>query len=70
MVHGSGACEKNVGSHILSCPVTQVLDAEIRRAFLRSHYNLKIHGEAILTEMLNSLQAIRNRRMLWSLDVI
>ena len=34
------------------------------------HYNLKIHGEAILTEMLNSLQAIRNRRMLWSLDVI
>jgi site-specific DNA recombinase len=47
-----------------------VLDAEIRRAFLRSHYNLKIHGEAILTEMLNSLQAIRNRRMLWSLDVI
>ena len=47
-----------------------MLDAEIRRAFLRLHYNLKIHGEAILTEMLNSLQAIRNRRMLWSLDVI
>ena len=63
------SCRKH-NEDILSCPVTQVLDAEIRRAFLRSHYNLKIHGEAILTEMLNSLQAIRNRRMLWSLDVI
>ena len=63
------SCRKH-NEDILSCPVTQVLDAEIRRAFLRLHYNLKIHGEAILTEMLNSLQAIRNRRMLWSLDVI
>lgn len=63
------SCRKH-NEDIQSCPVTQVPDAEIRRAFLRLHYNLKIHGEAILTQMLNSLQAIRNRRMLWSLDVI
>lgn len=30
----------------------------------------KHHGEPIFTQMLASLQAIRNRRMLWSLDVI
>ena len=47
-----------------------MLDAEIREAFLRLYYNLKIHGEVILSEMLTSLQTIRNRRMLWSLDVI
>lgn len=39
-------------------------------AFLQLYYNLKHHGEPILTKMTTSLQAIRNRRMLWSLDVI
>lgn len=29
-----------------------------------------LHRTSILTQMLNLLQAIRNRRMLWSLDVI
>ena len=32
--------------------------------------SLKHHGNPILNTMLTSLQAIRNRRMLWSLDVI
>ena len=32
------SCRKH-NEDILSCPVTQVLDAEIRRAFLRLHYN-------------------------------
>ena len=47
-----------------------MLDAEIREAFLRLYYNLKVYGEVLLSEMLTSLQTIRNRRMLWSLDVI
>ena len=45
-------------------------DFEKANAFIRLYYKLKHHGEPILTEMTTSLQAIRNRRMLWSLDVI
>ena len=63
------SCRKH-NEDIQSCPVTQVLDAEIREAFLRLYYNLKTHGEVLLSEMLTSLQTICNRRMLWSLDVI
>lgn len=37
---------------------------------LDDYYKLKHHGEPILMGMITSLQAIRNRRMLWSLDVI
>ena len=39
-------------------------------SFLRLYYKLKHHGEPILSQILSSLQTIRNRRMLWSLDVI
>lgn len=39
-------------------------------SFLRLYYKLKHHGEPILSQMLSSLQTIRNHRMLWSLDVI
>lgn len=55
---------------ILNCPVAQVPDAELRASFLRFYYNLKMHGEAIFSEMLLSLQIIRNRRMLWSQDIV
>lgn len=48
----------------------QIQEAKIEEAFLRLYYNLKHHGEPILSQMLTSLQAIRTRRMLWSLDVI
>ena len=54
----------------LSCPVTQVPDTEIREAFLRFYYKLKQHKESILTPMLNSLQSILQRRMLWSEDIM
>lgn len=50
--------------------MVQIQEAKIEEAFLQLYYNLKHHGEPILTEMTTSLQAIRNRRMLWSLDVI
>ena len=53
-----------------ACTLKQIPDAEIRQAFLRLYYKLKHHGEPMLSQMLISLQAIRNRRMLWSLDVI
>lgn len=50
--------------------MVQIQEAKIEEAFLQLYYNLKHHGEPILTEMTTSLRAIRNRRMLWSLDVI
>ncbi|TCL56761.1 recombinase family protein [Allofournierella massiliensis] len=49
---------------------TPIAEDEITNAFIRLYYKLKHHGEPILMEMITSLQAIRNRRMLWSLDVI
>ena len=56
--------------HGLKCGITPIAEDEITNAFIRLYYKLKHHGEPILTEMTTSLQAIRNRRMLWSLDVI
>ena len=53
-----------------SCPVTQVPDTEIREAFLRFYYKLKHHRDIILTPMLNSLQSILQRRMLWSENIM
>lgn len=52
------------------CKVTQIPEEEIHAAFLRLYHKLKLHGELILTQMLLDLQAVRNRRMLWSIDVI
>lgn len=52
------------------CSMEQIQEAKVEEAFLRLYYNLKHHGKSILTQMLTSLQTIRNRRMLWSLDVI
>ena len=52
------------------CFITQIPQDAFYRAFLSLYYKLKHYGEPILTEMITSLQVIRNRRMLWSLDVI
>ena len=49
---------------------TPIAEDEITNAFIRLYYKLKHHGEPILMGMITSLQAIRNRRMLWSLDAI
>ena len=56
--------------HGLKCGITPIAEDEITNAFIRLYYKLKHHGEPILMGMITSLQAIRNRRMLWSLDVI
>lgn len=44
--------------------------SEIEEAFCRLHFKIKKHSNIILGQMLTSLQRIRNKRMLWSLDVI
>lgn len=53
-----------------NCPITQIAEAQIEEAFCRLYYTLKENSEVILGRMLTSLQTIRSRRMLWSLDVI
>ncbi len=53
-----------------ACPVTRIAETEVQAAFLRLYYKLKHQGQAILKQMLGSLQTIRSRRMLWSLDIV
>ena len=43
---------------------------EIHAAFLRMYHKLRLHGEQILKQMLYDLQTVRERRMLWSLEII
>ena len=52
------------------CAVKQIPQTAFYNAFCRLYYNLKQYGNPILNAMLTSLQTIRNRRMLWSSDVI
>ena len=52
------------------CPVTQIPEETIQAAFLRLYHKLMLHGEAILTQLLSDLQTIRERQLLWSVDVI
>lgn len=53
-----------------ACSLPPIPEEELRKAFLRLYFNLKHQGNAILCEMITYLQTIRNRRMLWSEDVI
>lgn len=52
------------------CGVTQIPNSELCDAFLRLYYNLKHSGADILPQMLADLQTIRERKMLWSSDVV
>lgn len=47
----------------------QVPECQLEAAFMRLYYKLKIRSD-ILKQMQASLTEIRNRRMLWSLDVV
>ena len=49
-----------------ACVMEQIPESQIEEAVLRLYYNLKHHGEPILSQMITSLLTIRNRRMLWS----
>jgi len=52
------------------CPMRQIPEEEIFAAFLRLYHKLRLHGEPILKQMLSDLRSVRERRMLWSMDII
>ena len=52
------------------CPSGRIPEEEIHAAFLRVYHKLRLHGEPILKQMLSGLQSVRERRMLWSLEII
>ena len=52
------------------CPSERIPEVEIHAAFLRVYHKLRLHGEPILKQMLSDLQTVRERRMLWSLEII
>ena len=53
-----------------ACPITQIPETQIQQAFLRLYYNLKHQGSHILPDLITNLQSIRERKFLWSVDVI
>ena len=52
------------------CLITPVRETQIHASFCRLYYKLKHQSIPILEQMLTSLQLIRNRRMLWSPDIV
>ncbi len=52
-----------------TCSLHQIPETEIEKAFLKLYYKLKHHPEPLL-QMEDTLQTIRSRRMLWSLDIV
>ena len=53
-----------------ACPVKPIPEDSIQKAFLRLYYKLKHQAQPLLSEMLANLQNVRNKRMLWSADVV
>ena len=53
-----------------NCTITPIAETALAAAFCCLHFKLKKQGTSILGRMLTKLQTIRNRRMLWSLDII
>lgn len=53
-----------------TCSVPQIAEEQIYTAFLRIYHKLRLHGEPILKQMISNLQTIRERRMLWRLDIV
>lgn len=52
------------------CPSGWIPEEAIHAAFLRVYHKLRLHGAPILKQMLSDLQSVRERRMLWSVDVV
>ena len=52
------------------CVQSQIPECELEKAFLRLYYKLKHHTDEILSPLLRSLLIVRERRMLWSVEVI
>ena len=53
-----------------NCPSGRIPEDEIHAAFLRLYHKLRLHGAPILKQMVADLQSIRERRMLWSRDIV
>ena len=53
-----------------NCPSGRIPEEEIYAAFLRVYHKLRLHGGPILKQMIADLQSVRERRMLWSLDIV
>ena len=53
-----------------ACPITQIPEVQIQQAFLCLYYNLKHQGIRILSDLITNLQSIRERKFLWSADII
>ena len=52
------------------CALLPIPETQIQQAFLRLYYNLKHQGSHILPDLIANLQSIRERKFLWSVDVI
>ena len=50
--------------------ITPIRETQIYESFCRLYYKLKHQSIPILEQMLTSLQLIRNRKMLWSPDIV
>lgn len=53
-----------------ACPSPRIPEEEIHSAFLRIYHKLRLHGKPILKQLISDLQSVRERRMLWSMDII
>ena len=49
---------------------TPIPEIQVQESFCRLYYKLKHQSIPILEQMLTNLQMIRNRRMLWSPDIV
>lgn len=52
------------------CALLPIPEVQIQQAFLRLYYNLKHQGSHILPDLIANLQSIRERKFLWSVDVV
>lgn len=52
------------------CTIRPVPEAQTNEAFCRLYYKLKHQSLPILEQMLETLQTIRDRRLLWSEDIV
>ncbi len=52
------------------CPITPISGKTIYEAICRLYYKLKHQSLPILEQMLETLQTIRDRRLLWSEDIV
>lgn len=62
-------CRTHV-TNAAACPITQIPEAEINAAFLRLYHKLKHEGRPILEEVPSRLQMIREKELLWSVEVV